>query len=191
MTSLPQLPPNLQSTVPKIPNVTPQIPQFPAELKNLENIGAQADAVTQKLIDAAIPENIVDDLIQRYKLPDGSVDFEQVAVKLNEIADNFANGLTSPPPPTLTSPSAAILKLLDALIPELPVINIPTPAQIQNRVKTLLEKRAAARQKVITKAQLQAAKLERESPFTARSNLINNSQRLSQINSIATRPDNQ
>lgn len=195
MTPLPELPANLQSSVSKVPSLTQQIPQFPVvpqipqvpqveQIQNLQNAIKQADSITQKLIETAIPESTIDSLMQTYKLPDGSVDFEKISQILNSKADMLLKSTSVPEIPKISFSGG-----LASLIPDIPVVELPTPAKVKKWIDTIIEKRKAAQQQLITQRQLEAARLEAESPFTVRKNILTDVQRITQVTSVVTRPN--
>lgn len=187
MTPLPELPVNLRTGF-----SAPRLPSFP----NLPNIDEKVDAA-KSLVESAtnipipsidtdalanlIPEGLVDQLMAQYKLPDGSVDFGKVNELLNEKIEQIQRATTVP-----EIPDISVSGLLAKLIPTIPVIRIPTPAQLQNRINQLIEKKKVAQQKLLIQAQLEKANLEK-TPFTARRRQVNDIARLINSNSVITR----
>lgn len=201
MTGLPQLPENLRTQVNVSDGLIPELPRFP----NLPNITQQVDVAkssleesvgnvddilnteaaqeVSSLINKAIPSGLVDALATQYRLPDGSVDFDKVTEILNERITSIEQANTLP-----EIPDISVAGLLGSLIPSVPVIPIPTPAQLINRVNELIEQKKLAQQKRLIQAQLEAANLEK-TPFTARRKQSNDIARLINSNSVIRRPN--
>lgn len=201
MTGLPQLPENLRTQVNVGDGLIPEIPRFP----NLPNITQQLDNATKSLpesdvnlddvlnteasegvsslVNSLIPSGLVDRLSAQYRLPDGSVDFDKVTEILDERITNIeqANAL-----PEL--PDVSVAGLLERLIPSVPVIPIPTPAQLLNRVNELIEQKKLAQQRRLMQTQLESANLEK-TPFTARRKQTNDISRLINASSVLKRPN--
>lgn len=201
MTGLPQLPENLRTQVNVGDGLIPEIPRFP----NLPNITQQLDNATKSLLESdvnlddvlnteasegvsslvnsLIPSGLVDRLSAQYRLPDGSVDFDKVTEILDERITNIeqANAL-----PEL--PDVSVAGLLERLIPSVPVIPIPTPAQLLNRVNELIEQKKLAQQRRLMQTQLESANLEK-TPFTARRKQTNDISRLINASSVLKRPN--
>lgn len=197
MTPLPQLPTNLstdnigtsisgvvsQGLIPQFPNL-PTVPNAPSlagltgqvqglisnqlsgPLTQIQQFNA-ASGATLALIEAAITEDQITQLFEQYRLPNGTIDFESVTTELNSIETD----LTTTYDKVIEVgqlPPVSVSGLLTELIPEIPVPNIPSPAEIKQYINNVIEKRKQLEQQAIMKAQkLQA---EKESlPFSARS----------------------
>lgn len=197
MTPLPQLPTNLstdnigtsisgvvsQGVIPQFPNL-PTVPNAPSlagltgqvqglisnqlsgPLTQIQQFNA-ASGATLALIEAAITEDQITQLFEQYRLPNGTIDFESVTTELNSIETD----LTTTYDKVIEVgqlPPVSVSGLLTELIPEIPVPNIPSPAEIKQYINNVIEKRKQLEQQAIMKAQkLQA---EKESlPFSARS----------------------
>lgn len=197
MTPLPQLPTNLstdnigtsisgvvsQGVIPQFPNL-PTVPNSPSlagltgqvqglisnqlsgPLTQIQQFNA-ASGATLALIEAAITEDQITQLFEQYRLPNGTIDFESVTTELNSIETD----LTTTYDKVIEVgqlPPVSVSGLLTELIPEIPVPNIPSPAEIKQYINNVIEKRKQLEQQAIMKAQkLQA---EKESlPFSARS----------------------
>jgi len=197
MTPLPQLPTNLstdnigtsisgvvsQGVIPQFPNL-PTVPNAPSlagltgqvqglisnqlsgPLTQLQQFNA-ASGATLALIEAAITEDQITQLFEQYRLPNGTIDFESVTTELNSIETD----LTTTYDKVIEVgqlPPVSVSGVLTELIPEIPVPNIPSPAEIKQYINNVIEKRKQLEQQAIMKAQkLQA---EKESlPFSARS----------------------
>jgi len=201
MTGLPQLPENLRTQVNVGDGLIPEIPRFP----NLPNITQQLDNATKSLLESdvnlddvlnteasegvsslvnsLIPSGLVDRLSAQYRLPDGSVDFDKVTEILNERITNIEQANTVP-----ELPDVSVAGLLEKLIPSVPVIPIPTPAQLLNRVNELIEQKKLAQQRRLMQTQLESANLEK-TPFTARRKQTNDISRLINASSVLKRPN--
>ena len=201
MTGLPQLPENLRTQVNVGDGLIPEIPRFP----NLPNITQQLDNATKSLLESdvnlddvlnteasegvsslvnsLIPSGLVDRLSAQYRLPDGSVDFDKVTEILNERITNIEQANTLP-----ELPDVSVAGLLEKLIPSVPVIPIPTPAQLLNRVNELIEQKKLAQQRRLMQTQLESANLEK-TPFTARRKQTNDISRLINASSVLKRPN--
>jgi hypothetical protein len=195
MTSLPELPTNLNSgnigtnVSSIVEEVIPQFPGLPkiptvdlagqtvvagaiaGPVAQLQQFSA-ASQTTLALIEKAIPEKEINELIEKFKLPDGTVDLDRVNQELNKkyetlnsTYEKVINGLQLPP--------ISVSGLLASLIPTVPVPNIPSPSEIQQYINNFIERKKVAQQQAIMKLQKEQAKLE-ETPFTARSELENN-----------------
>lgn len=197
MTPLPQLPTNLstdnigtsisgvvsQGVIPQFPNL-PTVPNAPSlagltgqvqglisnqlsgPLTQIQQFNA-ASGATLALIEVAITEDQITQLFEQYRLPNGTIDFESVTTELNSIETD----LTTTYDKVIEVgqlPPVSVSGLLTELIPEIPVPNIPSPAEIKQYINNVIEKRKQLEQQAIMKAQkLQA---EKESlPFSARS----------------------
>ena len=175
MTPLPDIPENLRPNLPSVPNLVPQTPQFP-NLPSVTGANVAPSVSTQlatvnsanPLIKAAIPESIVDDLIEKATESDGSVDFNEVTTKINAKVNAFISASTV---------TKIELPTIPSLIPRLPVIDIPTPAEIRAYVNTLIQQRKIEEQELITQTQLREAEAELR-PFSNRKNKQNDSARL-------------
>jgi hypothetical protein len=175
MTPLPDIPENLRPSLPSVPNLAPQVPQFPnlpsvAGVNAISSVSAQFGGLTSAnpLIKAAIPESILDDLIEKAKETDGSVDFNEVTTKINAKVNSFISASTV---------TKIELPTLPSLIPKLPVIDIPTPAEIRAYVNTLIQQRKIEAQQLVTETQLREAEAELK-PFSNRKTKQNDSARL-------------
>lgn len=170
MTTLPSLPTNLnpnsvgKSVANVIQNATPQFPNLP----KIPTVNLTNSTPTFKLIETTLPESEIDKLIEKYRLPDGTVNLDDVNEELNNKYDKInkgyeaiINGLQVPP--------IQLTGILSALIPTIPVPVIPSPAEIRDYINDIIEKKKIAQQQAIINTQRLAAK-EEESPFTARQN---------------------
>lgn len=160
--------------------VTNQLPQFP----NLPKLPTtpQANEIQNIVVDALIakilPETQITQLIERYRLPDGTLDLDRAREELNktyqDIVDNYKKIVDASQPPRVE-----IAGILASLLPKIPVPNIPNPARIAQYIENLLEKKKQAEQLVVMKKQKVEAQLE-QTPFTAlqtRINEVSNNQR--------------
>lgn len=197
MTPLPNLPSNLstgtvastvQASIPALPPIPglPSIPGVPsvaqlaspiagqvgqvtgqitAVTQNLQQLNVASESITA-LIDTAIPEETIEELIKKYTSLDGTVDFsavrQEIDNKYKQLNDTYNKVINA-----RQVPKVQFRSLLAALLPDIPTIDIPSPAEIQQRINAMIEKKKRIQQEAITKAQKLAEKIE-ESPFTAR-----------------------
>lgn len=175
--TLPTLPSNLNPSMPSVPQLTPNIPQFP-KLPTIPtvptasiNLG-QFDAIlsANPLIQAALPESFIDELLQQAKQSDGSIDFNEVTTKLNAKVNQFTSASSVP---SINPPELELVSIVENLIPTIPVIKFPSPADIKQYVNGLIEKKKIQAQEAITQTQLLAAELETK-PFSSRIRENNN-----------------
>lgn len=195
MTAIPQIPSNLlPNTVgTDVSSLVKQaVPQFPA-MPSIPNIdvagqaqalvgGAVAGALagplgqlqqfsaasqtTLALIENAIPEEQILAVIEKFKLPDGTIEWDKVEIELDKLGvritetyKKIIDGLQLPP--------ISVSGLLAELIPDIPIPEIPSPGDIKQYINNFIERKKLAQQQALMKLQAQKAKLER-TPFTAR-----------------------
>lgn len=195
MTPLPSLPANLNTnnigtTLSEITSqVTPQFPSLPS-IPNVPNISglqglvsnnltgttqlqqfSAASATTLAIIEAAIPEEQITQLIEQYRLPNGTVDLNSVKNELNQINNNLTTTY-SKVIDSLQLPAVSVSGLLTQLIPDIPVPNIPSPAEIKQYINNLIDRKKQLEQQVIMKSQQLAAEKE-QLPFTTRNEEVN------------------
>ncbi len=196
MTPLPSLPANLNTsnigtTLAGVASqVTPQFPSLPS-IPNVPNISglqglvssnlvgptaqlqqfSAASATTLAIIEAAIPEEQITQLIEQYRLPNGTVDLNSVKNELNQINNN----LTTTYSKVIDSsqlPAVSVSGVLTQLIPDIPIPNIPSPAEIKQYINNLIDRKKQLEQQVIMKGQQLEAERE-QLPFTARNEEVN------------------
>lgn len=194
MSPLPPIPTNLstatattnlsgivQQAIPQFPAV-PSIPGVPdvagqaqavvgaavagalaAPLAQLQQFSAASQA-TLALIDAAIPEEQILAIIERFTLPDGTVLWDQVEAELNKLRQTVVNtyqkiidGLQLPP--------ISVSGLLAKLIPDIPVPEIPSPGDIKQYINNFIERKKLAQQQAIMKLQAKKAELAKQPEF--------------------------
>lgn len=177
MTSLPNLPPNLDPTCISCGNVSALTAQLTTGLvgaaaqvqgtivgqtAQLQSLVTQINAVstvTRALIEAAISEDLINNLISQYMLPSGIANIKCVSDELMKINEqlNKKNQTTidaSQIPPITTS------GLLGALLPTIEPPDIPSPAEIKGYIVELIERKKKEQQEAIVKLQREKAQAD-------------------------------
>jgi len=185
MTPLPTLPTNLSTNnigttvsqittqvVPQFPNI-PTIPSVTDAQGVISNALAgpttqlqqftAASATILGLIEVAIPEKQISQLIERFRLPNGTVDFGAVNTELNKINET----ITTTNDKIINAQIPPVSELLSGLIPTIPTLDIPSPAEIKQYINNLIDRRKQLEQEAIMK--LQDLEAEKElTPFSSR-----------------------
>lgn len=183
MSPLPELPRNLNPSVSlgsarsSLMSATSNFPNLPT-LPNSNNIIPQQVSVASKtilgLIEKGIPEKEIDAVIEKYRLPNGTVDLDMVNDDLNLKYERLNQGYAKIVEGLQATPvSLTVSGILAGLVPKIPSPNIPSPAEIRQYINNIIEKKKRQEQQIIMRAQRLAA-AEEELPFTARNTLQNN-----------------
>lgn len=162
--TLPQLPNNFRPTV-------PQVPSFESELGTIRQNLSAAGKIKEQIMEAAIPDNLFN--------ISGSLD--QIEEDINEKVDSYIEGVQIP-----TIPQLSLAGILSKFMPQIPVVTIPSPAEIRQYVNQRIELKKIRQQQQIIKKLEEDANLE-ETPFTARQEAENKTKNSSLINNLSRR----
>lgn len=146
--SLPQLPSNLVSTPPSIPDYTADV----------QNIASQALNAEQKIKETILKNTLPDSLFTATMPGVNQPDFEQIERQVDEKISLFMKSVNIPTLPALPR---------IPLLPKIPTITVPSPAELLLRAQQLIDQRKKKLQEQQLKAQLADAERE-DSPFSAR-----------------------
>ncbi len=175
MTLLQGLPSNFVSTTLPVNTdiVTNKLPQFPnlPKLPTIPQVGELPNLEVDELITKILPETQINQLIEKYRLPDGTLNLDKAQEELNktyqDVVDNYRKIVDASQPPRIE-----VAGILASLFPKIPVPNVPNPVKIAQYIDDLLERKKRTEQLVIMKKQELEAQLE-ETPFTAIRTRIN------------------
>jgi hypothetical protein len=174
MTSLPSLPPNLdpnciscgsvsaltsQLTTGIVATTAGQLAQaqgaIAGQTAQLQGLVAQVNAgsaASLALIEAAISQDVVNQLLARYTSPEGVPDIKCVADELQKAAttledanEKLINAQQLPP--------ISISGVLASLFPSIPVLTVPSPAEIKTYISNLIERKKQEQRDAIAKLQ--------------------------------------
>jgi hypothetical protein len=155
-------------------SVTNQLPQFPnlPKLPTISQVGEQPNLEVDELITKILPETQINQLIEKYRLPDGTLNLDKAQEELNKtyqgVVDNYKKIADASRPPRIE-----VAGILASLLPKIPVPNVPNPVRIAQYIDNLVERKKRTEQQAIMKLQKLDAQLE-ETPFTAIQTRINN-----------------
>lgn len=124
-----------------------------AQAQGLVAQATAASAATQAIIDAALSDAIIDELLERFRVPpSGLPDIQCVRDELIKIHDtlNTTNETTIE---ILQGPPVDLAGLITSLIPEIPVPVIPSPGEIKERIMLKLEQKQQEQQEALMKLQ--------------------------------------
>ena len=128
-----------------------------AGLQALVSQANATSAASLALIEAAISQDFVNQLVSQYTTPDGVADVKCVADELLKVANTLEEAnekqitIRQLPPISLSG-------VLASLFPQIPVPNIPSPAEIKAYISELIERKTKEQRDAIVK--LQKAKAE-------------------------------
>lgn len=128
-----------------------------AQLQALVAQANAANAATIAIIDAFLSDDIINQLLEKFKIPPyGIPDIQCVKDELLKIHDqvNDANELIIK---VLQGPPIDIGAAIKALIPDIPVPVIPSPGEIKERIMFKLNEKRKEQQQAIMKLQRQKA----------------------------------
>jgi len=104
------------------------------------------------LIEAAVSQDFVNQLVSRYTSPDGVADVKCVADELlkaaNTLEDANEKQIT-----VQQLPPISVSGVLASLFPQIPVPNIPSPAEIKAYISELIERKKQEQRDAIVKLQ--------------------------------------
>ena len=112
-----------------------------------------ATETTKLLIEQAIPDTLVDQIIEQYTPVGGVANIKCVADELNTLynklneANNRRIDANQLPPVTIGG-------LLEILIPPIPVPDIPSPVEIKEYIFEVIERKKRAQRDALVRAQL-------------------------------------
>lgn len=123
-----------------------------AQLQTLTNQINAADAATRAVIEAAISEDFINQLLAKYTPVGGVADIKCVADELTKVYDklNNANELTIN---LVQGPQISLGSAIESLIPTIPVPTIPSPGEIKEYIVELIERKKKEQQEAILKLQ--------------------------------------
>lgn len=174
MTPLPELPPNLDPACTSCGSVAALTSQLTtgiagqaaqvqgaiagqvAQLQSLTSQVNAASTATRAIIEAAISEDFINQLLAQYTPPGGIANIKCVADELTKVYDklNTANEVTI----DLTQgPPVSLGAALEELIPPIPVPDVPSPAEIKEYIADLIERKKKQQQEAILKLQRKEA----------------------------------
>jgi hypothetical protein len=176
MTPLPSLPPNLDPTCincgavsaltsqlninsfaqTAIGQVQGVIGSQTAQLQALVAQANAANAATRALIETAIPDDLIDEIIQKYTPVGGIANIKCVVDELNKTADTL-NKTYEKIINTSELPPVEVSGLLEELIPPIPIPDVPSPGEIKEYLFEVIEKKKKAQQEALIRAQSIAA----------------------------------
>lgn len=175
MTSLPSLPANLDPACVSCGSISALSTQLTAgiagqfaqvqgaltsQTAGLQSVVAQvstADAATRALIEAAISQDVINQLLAQYTTPDGVADIQCVADELVKLSNKLEKANEAKITAT-QRPPIAVSGLLSSLLPPIPVPTIPSPAEIKEYIVGLIERKKQEQRDAIVK--IQKAKAE-------------------------------
>jgi hypothetical protein len=120
---------------------------------------SSSEKIKQQILEATFPTA----LFKVTNPTDGSVDFEKIEETIAQKSDAFIAGVKIPSVPALPSIS---------LIPKIPQLSIPSPAEIKAFILRQIEKNKREIQEQLLRAAIAAARKE-DTPFSARRELLN------------------
>jgi hypothetical protein len=119
---------------------------------------SSSEKIKQQILEATFPDTLF-----KTTNVDGTVDFEKIEETIAQKSDAFIAGVRIPSVPALPSIS---------LIPKIPQLSIPSPAEIKAFVLRQIEKNKREIQEQLLRTAIAAARKE-DTPFSARRELLN------------------
>jgi hypothetical protein len=119
---------------------------------------SSGEKIKQQILEATFPDTLF-----KTTSVDGTVDFEKIEETIAQKSDAFIAGVRIPSVPALPSIS---------LIPKIPQLSIPSPAEIKAFVLRQIEKNKREIQEQLLRTAIAAARKE-DTPFSARRELLN------------------
>lgn len=175
MTSLPNLPANLDPTCTSCGNISATSTQLTtgitgqfaqvqgaltsqtAELQSLVAQVSTVNAATRTVVETVISQNVINQLLAQYTTPDGIADIQRLAEELVKLSNKVVKANEAKITAT-QRPPIAVSGLLASLLPPIPVPTIPSPAEIKEYIVGLIERKKQEQRDAIVK--IQKAKAE-------------------------------